>query len=339
MKNAGSLNVLLVGIIVSQFAVETSSMVCQIKKSNFAKHLYTFSIFVYFMMFSKTELELLSEVGRGGTSVNGIAKALHISISQVYRISQTLHQKGILKCVRGVLHSERKTHVSMFLNLLSRTKNLSVPFSGTGLQIYTAMIESKSVEEIEKETGLHKTTVLKKINQGRKMSLILREQKKYRVNEKLWSDAKEVLIEMKKFEDSVDERIPVGSVIYGKNEKEIVFSTSESIGAEETAFSAYEHHGLGLLLVKKYYVLPKRKLTKKEVFTHSLMVVEKEPETRYFIMIALFYIKYKKELARIHHRLIDNIKKVLAGEIVPGYPTLAEIKERASVYKIKVYYD
>ena len=110
-----------------------------------------------------------------------------------------------------------KTHVNLLLKLLSKTANLSSPLSGTGLQIYLAILEPKTIKEVEKETGLHKTTILKKINQGRKMSLLLIENKKYRINEKIWPDAKDCFIELKKYEDSVDTRIPVNSIIYFKN--------------------------------------------------------------------------------------------------------------------------
>ena len=288
------------------------------------------------MMFSKTELEMLSEVGKGTISISELAETLKISSSQIYRLAQNLQKKDILQYSKGVLNVAGKTYINMLLLLLSKAKNLSEPFSGTGLQIYSTLIEPKTVSEIEKETGLHKTTVLKKINQGRKMSLVLKEQKKYRINEKIWPDAKELLIEIRKFEDSIDERIPVGSVIYFKNEKEILFSTMMRVDAEKTAFSAYEKYGLGMLLVTKYYFLPKRNLTKKEVFRHSLFVAEKEPETRYLIMIALFYVKYKNELSRIKHKVMENILKVLSGETVLGYPALTEIRDRASVYSLKV---
>lgn len=288
------------------------------------------------MMFSKTELEMLSEIGKGIVSVSELAKALKISISQMYRLAQKLNQKGVLQYSKNTLYLERKTHINMLLLLLSKAKNLSEPFSGTGLQIYSSIITPKKVSEIEKETGLHKTTVLKKLNQGRKMSLILKEKRKYRVNEKIWPDAKELLIEVKKFEESLDNRVPVSSVIYFKNENEIVFSTKVNVDAEKTAFSAYDKYGLGLLLVNNYYFLPKRNLTKKEVFVHSLLIAEKEPETRYLIMIALFYAKYKNELLDVKHPVIENIINILSGKIIFGYPTLAEIQDRASIYHLKV---
>lgn len=287
------------------------------------------------MIFTQTELLVISELGQGNRRVSEIANALKISQSQVYRISQKLSDKGIVSLSEGTLQPEMRTHVTMLLNLLSRAPNLSVPLSGTGLRIYILLLEPKTTREIEKETGLHKTTVLQKIRQGRKMSLLLIENKTYRINEKVWPDAKECLTEIKRYDNSIDRRVPVSSVIYFKNEEEIVFSTKEDIDAEKTAFSAYEKFGIKLLLITNYYYLPKKHLTKEEVFRHSIYVAEKNQEIRYIIFVALFLAKYK-ELSRMKHHIIENLNKVFSGEKIPGYPSLAEIKDRADIYNIEV---
>jgi len=288
------------------------------------------------MIFSITELKVISELGKGNREIIKIAKALKISSSQVYRIAQKLCQKDMVNLSEGVLQPEMKTHINMLLTLLSKAANLSSPLSGTGLEIYQAIIAPKTIKGIEKETGLHKTTVLKKIKQGRKMSLLLIENKMYRINEKIWPDAKECFIELKKYENSIDPRVPVNSVIYFKNKEEIIFSNKENIDAERTAFSAYEKFGIEFLLITNYYYLPKRHLTKREVFMHSLYVAEKSQDTRDLIFVALFLTKYKKELSKIKHSIVENLNKVFLGEKLSGYPTFAEIKDRASIYYIGV---
>ena len=288
------------------------------------------------MVFSITELKVISELGKGNKKISEIAKALNISPSQSYRLAQKLRKKRILSLSEGVLQPEMKTHVNLLLKLLSKTANLSSPLSGTGLQIYLAILEPKTIKEVEKETGLHKTTILKKINQGRKMSLLLIENKKYRINEKIWPDAKDCFIELKKYEDSVDTRIPVNSIIYFKNAEEIVFSNKKIIDAEKTAFSAYNQYGIKLLLITNYYYLPKKQLTKREVFMHSLYIAEKSQDIKDLIFIALFLAKYKKELSEIKHQIVKNLNKVFLGEDIPSYPLFTEIKDRASIYKINI---
>jgi len=288
------------------------------------------------MQFSKTELEVISHIGNGNKEVIGIAKTLKISISQSYRIATKLSEKGIIRLKDGILHPEMKTHVNMLLKSLSSAINLSIPLSGTGIQVYLSLLTPKRIKEVEKETGLHKTTVIKKINQGRKMSLLIVEDKTYNLNGKIWPDLRECLYELEKYEESIDFRIPVNSMIYFKKREEIIFSVKEEIDAEKTAFSAYERYGIKLLLITNYYYLPKRHLSKEDVFMHSLYVAEKNKDAKNIIFTALFMAKYKKELSGIKHPIVENLNRIFSGEKMAGYPSLAEIKDRAAIYDLKV---
>ena len=289
------------------------------------------------MWFSQTELKALSEVGKGDASVERIAKALNIGHAQMYRVIQSLAQKGILTVQKGILVPYRKTHVNMLLTTLARAPQLSVPLSGTGFQMYTTVIEPKTLSQLEKETSLHKTTLIKKINQGNRISLLLHKEKMYRVNEKVWPQVRECLIEFRKYEESIDPRVPVNATIYFKNKNEIVFSSKEELDAVLTAFSAYENFGIKLYNVTYFYYLPKKKLTAEEVFQHSLYVTEKNPEEiRYIIFLALFYLKNRKKLAHTQHPILEKIKRTLYGEKFGGFPSLQEIKDRAAVYDLEV---
>lgn len=285
------------------------------------------------MILTKTELQAIAEIGNGVKHLADLAKAINTSLSHTYNLIHTLSTKGLLKLTRVGIEPEPKTHVTLLLNLLSNAKNLSEPLSGTGMQIYTILVEPKKVKEIEIITGLHKTTVLKKINQGRRMSLVVKNKNIYSVNEKIWPQVKEFLVELKKYEEVIDNRIPINSIIYRKNDKEILFSTKEDVDAEKTAFSAYEIYGIKLLNIRNFYYLPKKFLSKKEIFQHSLYVAQISADHKDLIFVALFLLKHK-ELTSTKHRIVDELKKIFAGEHIAGYPTLAEIKNRAEVYNI-----
>jgi len=284
-------------------------------------------------MVSKTALKVLEQVGKGNKKVPVIANALGISASQVYRIAKQLSKEEILTLSKSSLHPEMKTHVSLLLQLLADHPNLAKPFSGSGLKVFMAIIEPKTTKEIEQETGLHKTTILKKIKEGLKISLVYPERNKYKINDKIWSKAKEFLQELKAYEDSLDTRVPVSATIYYKNDEEIVFSTKEEVDASSTAFSAFEHFGIKILTTTHYYYLPKKQLTKEEVFAHALNVTEKDKDPRNIIFVALFYLKHNPN---IQHPILENIKSVLAGEKVDRYPSKEEIKSRAELYGIKI---
>ncbi|MBU4352259.1 MAG: hypothetical protein KJ939_04215 [Nanoarchaeota archaeon] len=288
------------------------------------------------MKLSKTELKVISELGKGNNNISNIAQSLKISISQVYRIVQKLSKKDILKLSKGILQPKMKTHINLLLKLMAKTKNLASPLSSTGISIYTTITTTKTIKEIEEATDLHKTTVIKKLNQGKKMSLISLKNKRYSINEKLWPEAKEFFEELKKYDETIDERVPVNSIIYHKNDKEIVFSNKEEIVAQKTAFSGYKNYGIKLLLTTNYYYLPKKKLNKKEIFQHSLYVTEKEKNIRHIIFLTLFYLKFKKEIKKIKSQLLQDIISILNGNKIKGFPTIEEIKEKAKVYEIKI---
>jgi len=288
------------------------------------------------MRLSKTELKVLWQAAIGKRQVPEIALALNKDQSQIYRVRKSLEKKGFATLENGMIIPSENTHVNILLQELSRMPNIADNISGCGISLYTAILEPKSVSQVIKETGIKRSTVFYKLKEAARNSFINTSDGKYFLNGIIWSKVKEFLIELKRYEETADRRVPPGSVIHYKNEREIVFSTKIECDATLTGFSAYKQFGIKLLPVDYTYYLPKRAITKQEVFLHSLYRAEKEGDARDFILIALFYLKHKSELKGIKHEIVDKINKVLQGEKVKYYPTLAEIKERAEVYDIQI---
>lgn len=288
------------------------------------------------MRLSKTELQILEQIANSNKNVKEIAKALKKSKVQIYRSGQKLIENNFIVLSNGVYEPTKMTPASLLVQLLGEFSSLIEPLSDSGIKIFTCLFEPKGIKQIIQESGIKRTQIFKKIKQARAISLVKRVDKKYAINEKLWFKTADFLKELKRYEERTDKRVPGNSVIYYKNEKEIVFSTKEKLNATPTAFSAYEKYGIKILSQKNYYYLPNKKLTKEEVFKHSLYIAEKDNEPRHIIFISLFYIKYKKELSKIKHDIIENINKIFCGQHIPRYPTLEEIKDRADVYDIKI---
>lgn len=288
------------------------------------------------MLFSQTELMILEQLAKGNSRIRDIAKALRKSDKQIYRAAKRLSEKNILTRSKGLLEPRKTTHTTFLLHLLVDHPNLAQLLSGSGMKILTALLKSKTIEEITQETGLKKSCAYNKLGQALNISLVKKEDKRYVINEKLWPNLKEFLVEFKKYHETIDLRVPINSIIYYKTDKEIVFSNKAEQDAALTAFSAYGQHGIKLLLPTHYYYLPKKRLSRKEVFLHSLHVAEKEKTIRHLTYISLFYIKFKKELSRVKHPILEMIKNILRGKDIPGYPTLREIKEKADTYDIRV---
>ena len=107
--------------------------------------------------------------------------------------------------------------------------------------------------------------------------------------------------------------------------------------ASFTAFSAYEQFGIKILSPTNYYYFPfEKSLSLRKVFMHSLYVADIDKEYRLCLYVTLFYLKHKRKLGLIQHHLLDTMKEVLKGKQFEGYPTLAEIKEKAQIYDIHI---
>ena len=278
------------------------------------------------MNLSKTELKLLQQIARGNRNIKTIAKAIKKSQKQIYITIRTLKEKQIIS---KNLKPKEALHIAILLQLLAE-KDLTNILADSGIEILKAVLKPSNIKEIKAKTNLKKSIIYRKIQQARKQSII---KKTYEINEKIWPKLKEFLIETEKYEQTTDKRIPKSSVIYCKKENKIVFSCKEELNADKTAFSAYKKYKIKLLLTTNYYSLPRRKLSKKDIFLHSLYVAKEEKTIRNLTFIALFYLKHKID---IKHQILSKIKKVLKGEEIKGYPKLDEIKEKAEVYDIRI---
>ncbi|VVB63603.1 Uncharacterised protein [uncultured archaeon] len=82
-----------------------------------------------------------------------------------------------------------------------------------------------------------------------------------------------------------------------------------------------------------YYTLPKRELSVEEIFIHSLDSAE---DLRQRLFCILFYLKNRDKLGEVEHPMMADIKAVLQGERIKGYPALEDIRDRAELYGINL---
>lgn len=278
-------------------------------------------------MLTKTELEILEQIAEGKETVRAVARALKKSDKQIYRSAGRLKQKGFLK---ESLQPKESPQINLLLNLLSQFPNLIPLLSRTGIPILTSLLEPRTIEEIMELTKTKKSLVYQKLKTALRISVVKKEKNQYSLNEKLWKNLREFLVEYKNYEELVDPRVPADSVIYYKTEEEIVFSSRKKLPATKTAFSAYRDYGIKILLPTNYYYLPPKKLSLRKIYLHSLYVAEKERTHRHLTYLAIFYLKFKPQ---VKHPLSEKIKLILKGEKIEGFPSQQEIKEKAEVYQ------
>ncbi len=285
------------------------------------------------MTISQTGLSIVHQLAEGRSRIAEIATALHRSQQQIRRDAQHLEQNGLVELPRGQIIARKIPLTNLLLRLLSNYPNLIPLLADSGLPILSLLLTPTTSGEISAVTKLKPSMIYRKLQEARQLSIVKKEKKQYHLNTEIWPELAAVLNEWRVFEQTVDCRVPADAIIYHKATTEILFSTKEKITAAKTAFSAYQEYGVKLLLPQEYYLLPPRKLTKQEIFLHSLAVTEKEKTVRHLLFLAIFYQKHRKDLSRIVHPLLQDIKDVLRGKSIKGHPSLAEIKEKMEIYQ------
>jgi len=288
------------------------------------------------MKFTVTQLNILYQKGKGKNTIKEIALALKKSKSQIYRALNDLSKMRIVKLNRGDFELNLNTHINLLVNNLLNYPNLINILSDSSIQILQECLYPVTISEISNKTKLYNATIYNWMKKYQKASIIRKINNKYLFNTKLWNDLKEFLIEFKKFNDSIDFRVNSSAKIYYKDKNLIVFSTKTLEDASPTAFSTYKRFGIDVLTTRKYYSLPIKKNNVVDVFRHSLYVVEKENDFRNLLFVILFYLKNKSKLNKVNHPILENIKLIIKGEKINGYPTLLDIKDRAQLYDIEV---
>lgn len=287
-------------------------------------------------MLTKTQLLVFYEICNGNDRLNKIQNVLKKNNTHISKIIGVLIKEKLIVKNKQTLSVSEQFHALKLKELLLKSKHLIEVLHDSGLLILITLLEKKTLKELLKETHLKEITIRKFIKNAQTMSLLLKENKYYIVNYKVWKNLIVFLEEYKKFQENYDPRIPLESKIYFKTKKEIVFSTEQELDATLTSFSAFKDYDLLIYTFENFYYLPNKKLTKKDLLLHTLAIVEKTKEFRQRMYLALFYYKYKKEFKDIKHEILDNLNKIFSGEKIETYPPLKEIKEKAELYNIKM---
>jgi len=193
----------------------------------------------------------------------------------------------------------------------------------------------KSVARLADETGIPIKTVYYYLKDLIKLGIIRKTKTGrgylYSFNHLFWGDLKDFVTSL--LEYRFRRLVPRDALPIKGYLDHVLFKSIRQHDATFTSFSAYGDYGIDLGLLDNYYTLPKRELSIKEVFIHSMDSAESLQQKLFFI---LFYLKNKDELEGVEHPMIKEIKAVLEGERIKGYPSLEEIRERAELYEIEL---
>ena len=195
--------------------------------------------------------------------------------------------------------------------------------------------EQKNAEVLEKEIGIPKKTIYRYLKSLLRLGAVKRTKQNrvylYSLNEILWPEIEGFVAALQEYQAL--RLVPREALLIKSYRDNVLFKSIRSQDAMPTSFSAYEDYGIELGLRDNYYTLPKRELSIQEVFIHSLDSAE---DYRQKLFCVLFYLKNRDKLGGVDHPMMKDLKAVLQGERIKGYPTLEDIEERADLYDIKL---
>jgi predicted transcriptional regulator len=193
----------------------------------------------------------------------------------------------------------------------------------------------KSLEALAAETGIPSDTLYVYLKGFLRIGVVSRTRQGkaylYSFNFKLWPELKDFVTSLQEYQ--VLRLVPREALLIKSYRDSVLFKSLRPQDATFTSFSAYEDYGIELLLRDNYFTLPKRELSIQEVFIHSL---DSAWELSQKLFCVLFYLKNRDKLEAINHPMMTNIKAVLQGEKIKGYPTLEDIEDRTDLYDIKL---
>lgn len=292
------------------------------------------------MRLSENEVETLVQV-TGSESIihpRDLSSGFGIRPETVSRITTQLKEKGLLeRDDHGIVLAEA-TPAESFKRLYYTHR--ASPFRAILADrradlLYRLDQTQKSVETLSRETGLPSKTIYYYLKDFIRLGIVRRTKSVrgylYSFNYLLWRELKDFVTSLQEYR--FRRLIPRDTLLIKSYSDNILFKSIRHHDATPTSFSAYGNYGVDLGLRDNYYTLPKRKLSIEEVFIHSLDSAETLQQRLFCILL---YLKNRDKLEGVEHPMMRDIKAVLQGERITGYPFIEDIRDRAELYDIEL---
>jgi predicted transcriptional regulator len=193
----------------------------------------------------------------------------------------------------------------------------------------------RSLEALAMETGIPSDTLYGYLKGFLWVGVVSRSRQGkaylFSFNYIVWPELKDFVTSLQEYQAL--RLVPSEALLIKSYRDSVLFKSIRPQDATLTSFSAYEDYGIELGLRDNYYTLPQRELSIQEIFIHSL---DSAGELQQKLFCVLFYLKNRDKLQTIDHPMMKDLKAVLQGEKIKGYPTLEDIEDRTDLYDIKL---
>lgn len=291
------------------------------------------------MRLSESEIEVLVLVAGAEQALHpaNLSTALSLRLETQSRIVTRLVNKGLLEREDKEIALARTPAAEAFKGLYfsHRASPFSLLLADRRTDLLYWMKNEQRVVALEKETGIPKKTIYRYLKGLLRLGAVKRTKKDsvylYSLNRILWPEIEKFVAALREYQAL--SFVPREALLIKSYNDSVLFKSIRVQDATATSFSAYADYGIELGLRDNYYTLPKRELSIQEIFIHSL---DSAGELSGKLYCILFYLKDREKLGATEHPMIKDLKAVLQGERINGYPTLEDIEERADLYDIRL---
>jgi len=256
------------------------------------------------MRLSIPMIQIFAHTVRGKNTIQELSNATSKSLNRTTEILNQLEEQSLitkkrtpnLKNSRITLEIAQTNHAQKFKELIIQYSSIKFEdllsdskllFLATLAEDWTDIKTSLELCKISKYAIERIRPML--INRG----IIIRKGKLYKLNEKAWPLLKEFLIAYKNYSN-------LNGLVKWKYLDETLFEVDnlELIKGSLTGLTKYKDHGIKVNTISSLCRLPEKKLSKQEIFIHSLFEIN-DPRTLYLALA--FYIKNKLKSSSIAH--------------------------------------
>ncbi len=247
-------------------------------------------------------INVFGEIVHGANMRELLATRLKKSLNWISEILNQLVSEGfVIKKQCYTLDGSRIRIELSGIQYSIRLKELIIEYQAIKLEdilanvkiLYLAALSEDwiSMQEACKLCKISRHTV-SKINKGlMNRGIIIRKNKLYTINNKMWLLLRQFLLEYKNYGNYPGH-------IKWRFQNEVIFKVTKenNIQGNITGFYRYKDYGIMVGVISALCTLPKRQLNKEEIFVHSLFEVD-DPRTLHLAMA--FYLKNKLKYFKV----------------------------------------
>lgn len=254
------------------------------------------------MRLSKPMIEIFTRTVHGNKTIESLAKAQNKSVNWISEIIQELENEGFviknrsfkLKGSRIAVEISNTNHAIKLKELIFEysTINFEDILSDSKLLFLASLSEDWiNMKTLTKLSQISRYMVDRYRPMMKNRGIIIQKKRLYKLNENAWPLLKEFLIAYKNYSK-------INGLVKWKYNEEIIFELNNKNLIEDnaTGFYAYKDYNIKVGVISVLCILPKRKLSKEEIFVHSLFEID-DPRTLHLALT--FYLKNKLNYRKV----------------------------------------